>query len=47
MNSENKKFRVVILLDVLGVAQRIQKDLNSFLTDWNSVLNRLEENKRI
>jgi hypothetical protein len=46
MNSENKQYGVVILLDVLGAAERIQRDLDSFLTDWNLVLNRLEENKR-
>jgi hypothetical protein len=46
MNTENKKYGVVILLDVLGAAQRIQENLDSFLTDWNSILNRLEENKR-
>lgn len=46
MNSENKKFGIVILLDVLGAAQRIQKDVDTFLNDWNLVLNRLEENKR-
>lgn len=46
MNSKNKQYGVVILLDVLGAAERIQRDLDSFLTDWNLVLNRLEENKR-
>jgi hypothetical protein len=44
MNTQNKDFGIVILLDVLGTRQRLIEDIDRFLIDWDSVLNRLEEN---
>jgi hypothetical protein len=44
MSSRNKEYGIVILLDVLGSRQRIEDNIDSFLTDWDSVLNRLEQN---
>ena len=39
-----KEFGIIILLDSWGTRQRILDDIDKFLTDWNLVLNRLEEN---
>ena len=44
MGIQNKDFGIVILLDVLGTRQRLIEDIDRFLIDWDSVLNRLEEN---
>ena len=44
MSTQNKDFGIVILLDVLGTRQRLIDDIDSYLIDWDSVLNRLEEN---
>ena len=44
MSARRKDFGIVILLDVQGTRQRILDDIDKFLTDWNSVLKRLEEN---
>src|SRR5437764_10155726 len=44
MNSKSKEYGVVILLDALGTRERIQDNIDSFLTDWDSVLNQLEVN---
>jgi hypothetical protein len=44
MGIRNKDFGIVILLDVLGTRQRLIEDIDRFLIDWDSVLNRLEEN---
>jgi hypothetical protein len=41
-----KDFGIIILLDALGTRQRILDDIDKFLTDWDLVLNRLEENVR-
>jgi hypothetical protein len=41
-----KDFGIVILLDALGTRQRLLDNIDKFLTDWDSVLNRLEENIR-
>jgi hypothetical protein len=40
----SKEYGIVILLDALGSRQRIENNIESFLTDWDSVLNRLEQN---
>jgi hypothetical protein len=42
----SKDFGIIILLDALGTRQRILDDIDKFLTDWDSVLNRLQENVR-
>ena len=42
--SNPKDFGIVILLCVLGTRQRVIDNIHEFLTDWNSVLNKLEEN---
>ena len=47
MSSRIKEYGIVILLDVLGSRQRIEDNIDSFLTDWNKVLNRLEQNVHI
>jgi hypothetical protein len=44
MSNLNKDFGIVILLGVLGTRQRVIDNIHEFLTDWNSVLNKLEEN---
>jgi hypothetical protein len=44
MSTQNKEFGIVILLDVLGTRQRLIEDIDRFLIDWDSVLDRLEEN---
>jgi hypothetical protein len=44
MSTQNKDFGIVIILDVLGTRQRLIEDIDRFLIDWDSVLNRLEEN---
>ncbi|MFL6329103.1 MAG: hypothetical protein ACJ71C_05220 [Nitrososphaeraceae archaeon] len=44
MTTRTKDFGIVILLDVLGTRQRIIDYIDRFLIDWDSVLNRLEEN---
>src|ERR687888_878882 len=44
MTTRTKDFGIVILLDVLGTRQRLIDDIDSYLIDWDSVLNRLEEN---
>jgi hypothetical protein len=44
MTTRTKDFGIVILLDVLGSRQRIIDNIDRFLIDWDSVLNRLEEN---
>jgi hypothetical protein len=47
MSSRTKDFGIVILLDVLGTRQRLLDDIDKYLTDWNSVLNKLGEYIRI
>jgi hypothetical protein len=34
----NMEYGVVTLLDALGIRERIQDDIDSFLTNWDSVL---------
>jgi hypothetical protein len=46
MSTMSKDFGIIILLDALGTRQRILDDIDKFLTDWDSVLNRLQENVR-
>lgn len=43
----SKDFGIIILLDSLGTRQKILDDIDKFLTNWNLVLNRLEENVRL
>jgi hypothetical protein len=47
LSYRNKEFGIIILLDVLGSRQRIEDNIDSFLADWDSVLNRLEKNVHI
>jgi hypothetical protein len=47
MSSRTKDFGIIILLDVLGTRQRLLDDIDKYLNDWNSVLNKLEEYIRI
>lgn len=47
MSYRNKEFGIIILLDILGSRQRIEDDIDNFLADWDSVLNRLEQNVHI
>jgi hypothetical protein len=47
MISQTKDFGIVILLDALGTRQRLLDDIDKYLIDWNSVLNKLGENIRI
>jgi hypothetical protein len=35
---------IVILLDALGTGQRILEDIDKFLVDWDSVLDKLPQN---
>ena len=44
MNNYNKQYGIVILLDALGTRQRIIKDLDSYITDWELVINKLQTN---
>ena len=44
MNNYNKQYGIVILIDVLGTRQRISKDLDSYITDWELVINKLQNN---
>ena len=44
MNNYNKQYGIVILIDVLGTRQRISKDLDSYITDWELVINKLQTN---
>jgi hypothetical protein len=44
MSTQNKEFGIVILLVVLGTRQRLIEDVDKYLIDWDSVLNRLDEN---
>jgi hypothetical protein len=46
MKSTGKKYGLVILLDALGTSKRIHDDIDSFLRDWDSVLNRLEHDAK-
>lgn len=46
MNYTGKKYELVILLDALGTSKRIREDIDSFLCDCNSVLNRLEHDAK-
>lgn len=45
--SSKKEYGVAVLLDALGTRERIQNDIDSFLTNWDSVLNQLEANVEI
>ncbi len=47
MSSLTKDFGIVILVDALGTRQRLLDDIDKYLADWNSVLNKLGENMRI
>jgi hypothetical protein len=47
MSSLTKDFGIVILVDALGTRQRLLDDIDKYLADWNSVLNKLGENIRI
>ena len=47
MSSLIKDFGIVILVDALGTRQRLLDDIDKYLADWNSVLNKLGENIRI
>jgi hypothetical protein len=42
-----KEYGIVIFLDSLGTRQRILDDISQFLADWDSVLNRLDENVKV
>ena len=42
MNNYNKQYGIVILLDALGTRQWISKDLDSYITDWELVINKLQ-----
>jgi hypothetical protein len=44
MNNYIKQYGIVILLDALGTRQRIKKDLDSYITDWELVINKLQTN---
>ncbi|HEY6589258.1 MAG TPA: hypothetical protein VIY98_13275 [Nitrososphaeraceae archaeon] len=44
MNNYNKQYGIVILLDALGTRQRIIKDLDSYITYWELVINKLQTN---
>ena len=44
MSILDKDFGIVILLDVFGTRQRLIEDIDKYLIDWDSVLNRLDEN---
>ena len=44
MNNFNKQYGIVVLLDALGTRQRIIKDLDSYITDWELVINKLQIN---
>ena len=44
MNNYNKQYGIVILLDVLGTRERIINDLDSYITDWELVINKLQIN---
>jgi hypothetical protein len=43
MSSLTKDFGIVILVDALGTRQRLLDDIDKYLADWNSVLNKLGE----
>jgi hypothetical protein len=47
MISRTKDFGIVILLDAMGTRQRLLDDIDKYLADWDSVLNKLDENIRI
>jgi hypothetical protein len=47
MDIPKKDYGIVILLDALGTRKRIQEDVAGFLTDWGSVLDRLEEDAKV
>src|SRR5918912_1318839 len=47
MISRTEDFGIVILLDALGTRLRLLDDIDKYLADWNSVLNKLTENIRI
>lgn len=44
MNNYIRRYGIVILLDALGTRQRLIKDLDSYITDWELVLNKLQTN---
>jgi hypothetical protein len=44
LSPKDKDFGVVILLDALGTRERIIDNVDEFLTDWDLVLKRLEQN---
>ncbi len=46
VNYTGKTYGLVILLDALGTSKRIRDDIDSFLCDWDSVLNRLEHDAK-
>lgn len=39
-----REYGVVILLDALGISQRIKNDIDRFIADWDSVLDKLSHN---
>jgi hypothetical protein len=42
MNRTDKEYGILILPDALGARNRIQENVDSFLADWDLVLNKLE-----
>lgn len=44
MNNYNTQYGIVILLDALGTRQRIIKNLDSHITDWELVIKKLQTN---
>jgi hypothetical protein len=44
MIAQDRNFGVIVLLDVLSARQRLIEDIDKYLIDWDSVLDRLEEN---
>jgi hypothetical protein len=47
MNQTDKEYGIVILLDALGTRNRIQENVESFLADWDLVLNKLGQDANI
>src|ERR671918_233206 len=39
-----REYGIVILLDALGTSQRIISDIDKFIEDWDSVLDKLSQN---